>query len=115
MLEISQRNLLIKFLQFSSCKPGSCTKKGSNIKQSVIYSMHNQKVPSVEKYEKSIGCTKKEIFVNLTVDIYKEYGKRWNIARYGKSRKHASIACRQFLRKLWTFLEKNSFLAVFTN
>ena len=72
MLEISQRNLLIKFLQFSSCKPGSCTKKGSNIKQSVIYSMHNQKVPSVENYEKSIGCTKKVIFVNLTLAFFSQ-------------------------------------------
>ena len=29
--------------------------------------------------------------------------------RHGISRKHASIACRQFLKKLWTFLEKLQF------
>ena len=29
--------------------------------------------------------------------------------RQGKSRKHASIACGQFLRKLWTFLDQQQF------
>ena len=34
--------------------------------------------------------------------------------RHGKSRKHASIACGQFLQELWTFLYKPEVLAVFT-
>ena len=36
--------------------------------------------------------------------------------RHGKSRKHASNACGQFLRKLWTFLFKPQFFfAIFTH
>ena len=37
------------------------------------------------------------------------------IARYGKSHKHASIDCRQFLRTLWIFLDNHNFLAVLTH
>ena len=33
--------------------------------------------------------------------------------RHGKSRKYASIACGQFLRKLWTFLDKQQFSCSF--
>ena len=32
-----------------------------------------------------------------------------HICRHGKSRKHASNACGQFLKKLWTFLDKQQF------
>ena len=40
--------------------------------------------------------------------------------RHGKSRKHASVACGQFFRKLWTFLDKQrifgrNFLLLITN
>ena len=33
--------------------------------------------------------------------------------RHGKSRKHANIACGQFLRKLWTFLDKQQYFDSF--
>ena len=36
-------------------------------------------------------------------------------SRHGKSCKHASNACGQNLRKLWTFLDKKHFIAVFTH
>ena len=35
------------------------------------------------------------------------------LSRHGKSWKHASIACGQFWRKLWTFLEKQHFFGSF--
>ena len=60
-------------------------------------------------YQKSNICEFNIGIFFTTVDIYKEYGQRWNIARHGKSRKHASIYCRQFLRKLWTCLDKQQF------
>ena len=62
-----------------------------------------------------------ENFLNLSLHSLEELLKKsltslevvLNPTRHGKSRKHASVVCGQFLRKLWTFLDKQQFSCSF--
>ena len=50
--------------------------------------------------------------VTIVVTLVR-FGRLGKLVRHGKSCKHASRACGQFLRKLWTFLEIRQFMSVF--